>query len=452
MRELIKFAFLHFFVQVIFIASMFLNTHINNFWLGMIRLLGLIGLAGGVQAASPGTVNYVVHISVDGLSALYLQQALTNSPAAYPNFGRLTQEAAYSMNCRCDYHQSDTLPNHTCMITARPVFQPDGMSRMTQHGFYQNSMVPGWTLHNQGNLNLGYVPGVFDVVHDHGFSTALYSSKSKFTIFFDSYNQTNGAPDKVGEDTGRNKLDTVVIMDTWYAAPIVNSLLNQLTNNPARYTFLHMSELDYCGHTYAWGSSNWFSDLAVVDANVGKILDTINGSATLSNQTAVILVADHGGEPNFTHVYPERPFNYTIPLFIWAPGIVGGTDLYTLFANRYDPGINRVNYSAPFQPLRNGDSGNLALNLLGLPPIPGSLMVPVWGEPTRQLTLIRTTNTCEVFHPPTTNLVLETIETLTSTNGWQTVETVVVQGDTNAFRASMPLQTDKTRFFRLRSN
>jgi hypothetical protein len=431
---------------------MFLNAHINNFWLGMIRLLALVAIVGFAQSASPGTIDYVVHISVDGLSALYLQQALTSSPAVYPNFDRLIREAAFSMNCRCDYHQSDTLPNHTCMVTARPVLQPEGMSRLTQHGFYQNSMVPGWTLHNQGNLNLGYVPGVFDVVHDHGLSTALYSSKSKFTIFTDSYNLTNGAPDLIGEDNGRNKIDTSMIIDTWYAAPLVSSLLNQLTNNPPRYTFLHMSELDYSGHTYAWGSSNWFADLAVVDANVGKILDTINGSVTLSNQTAVILVADHGGEPNFTHVYPERPFNYTIPLFVWAPGIVGGTDLYTLFANRYDPGTNRVNYSAPFQPLRNGDSGNLALDLLELPPVPGSLMIPLWGKPAPRLFLFRATNSCEVFHPPTTNLVLETIESLYSTNNWQTVETMMIQGDTNAFSASMPLQTNNTRFFRLRVN
>lgn len=50
-----------------------------------------------------------------------------------------------------------------------------------------------------------------------------------------------------------------------------------------------------------------------------------------------------------------------------------GSDFYALnTASRTDPGRGRPDYNAASQPIRNGDSGNLALSLLGLPPVPGS--------------------------------------------------------------------------------
>jgi hypothetical protein len=62
-------------------------------------------------------------------------------------------------------------------------------------------------------------------------------------------------------------------------------------------------------------------------------------------------------------------------------------DLYTLFANRADPGTNYVDYNAVWQPLRNGDSGNLALAMLGLPPIPGSTLIPLFPTETPSLSV-----------------------------------------------------------------
>jgi hypothetical protein len=86
----------------------------------------------------------------------------------------------------------------------------------------------------------------------------------------------------------------------------------------------------------------------------------------------IIVSTDHGGTGT-DHADAANTLNYRIPFFVWGAGVAQGADLYTLnLMTRQDPGTGRPDYNAILPPIRNGDGGNFAMGLLGLPAIPGS--------------------------------------------------------------------------------
>ena len=111
-----------------------------------------------------------------------------------------------------------------------------------------------------------------------------------------------------------------------------------------------------------------------MDEQLGRLIDFVNADPTLAENTAIILTTDHGGFGN-GHGDTTNPEIFTIPLYIWIAGEQVGEELYDLnSATRLDPGASAPDYSGTLQPIRNGEVGNLALDLLGLPPIPGSVL------------------------------------------------------------------------------
>lgn len=60
--------------------------------------------------------------------------------------------------------------------------------------------------------------------------------------------------------------------------------------------------------------------------------------------------------------------------YVWGPGVIAGADLYTLNAGlRQAASSYPMTTYAGMQPIRNAEASNLALDLLGLGPIPGSM-------------------------------------------------------------------------------
>jgi hypothetical protein len=152
-----------------------------------------------------------------------------------------------------------------------------------------------------------------------------------------------------------------------------SQLLAGLAANHFNYTFVHYADTDDAGHSSGWGSTAYNNAMRTIDGYLGALFNLVNTDATLAGRTTIVLSADHGGTGN-GHNDASSPLVYTIPFYVWGAG-VAQSDLYALNSgSRTNPGSSRPTYIAAGQPIRNGDGGNLALDLLGLGPIPGSLI------------------------------------------------------------------------------
>jgi hypothetical protein len=302
---------------------------------------------------------HVINVSVDGLRGDAIARL---GPGAVPHLYRLRIEGAFTDNARDDFDYTITLPNHACELTGRPVLGPGG------HGVNFNSD-DGRTLEA---VHGSYVAGVFDVAHDHGLATGMYASKSKFAFFERSWNGNEGAPDTTGVDDGRDKIDVYVYQAN--TAALLDSFVAHMAAAPHRYAFVHLADPDAAGHSYGWESAYYLDSIVKVDGLIGRIFDLIDGDERFANGTYIVVTADHGGT-GIDHENAADPLNYTVPLYVWGPGVPAGADLYRLNpSTRANPGNGRPPYEAAPAPIRNGESANLSLDLLGLPGVPGSVL------------------------------------------------------------------------------
>lgn len=307
----------------------------------------------------------VLLVSVDGLRS----DALIAVPDSLPGFDRL-RRGAHTLNARTDPDRTVTLPNHTGMVTGRLVEGSDG------HAWIRNDEVTdGETIH--GNKK-AYVASMFDVAHDRGARTAIFTGKPKFHLYDDSYDATRGAEDALPPDHGRDKIDHYAL-DPKPAglADLVIAELARADAAPKRLYFVHFAAPDLTGHAKGWDvtpRSPYMQAVKDVDAALARILDLLEGDERLRDRVAIVLTADHGGGAPFkSHDQPHMWVDYIIPFVVWTSG-GASTDLYAANpATRRDPGLGRprIGHAGP-PPVRNSDAGNLCLDLLGFPAIPGS--------------------------------------------------------------------------------
>jgi hypothetical protein len=297
----------------------------------------------GHRGALPGTQARVLAISVDGLNP----SAITKlGEDGAPTFHRLIDEGASTLNARTEWEQNVTLPNHTSMLTSRRITASQG-----GHGVTWDDDRPAMTVQKAAGHA---VASVFSVVAKAGGESALFSTKEKFRLYERSW---SSSIDRAEYDVRQKRLVRTAVAD--------------LVDNDRPFTFLHVSLPDRFGHAYGGMSEQYLTAVRKTDRQLGTVLDTIEANPTLAEHLTVVLTSDHGFLPGQKTHTPRVLADYRVPFFVWGAGVEQG-DLYALNPDYANPRKKHPTYAPARQPVRNGDLGNLSLDLLGLDAIPGS--------------------------------------------------------------------------------
>lgn len=410
----------------------------------------LVVLFLALASVGNAAIERVVLISMDGLRGDFLKTVLDTAPEEVPNFKRMRDLGACTFNARTCHTWTLTVGNHVAMVTGRPADQALGLPNTAHHGFLLNDPPASYTVHANGNPNVPYKFSIYDMVHDRGFTTAGYFNKLKFTAITTSYDADHGAPDLVGADNGRAKIDVAPPPGPVY----VNTFITEVNESRMKhFTMLHIADMDFAGHAYTWSiapGSVYRQTLHNLDTQFGAILNAILGNPAYAGKTAIIVVADHGGgapgDP-YGHFIPGAVETVTTPFMLLAPGVTGGTDIHQWFENRFDPGNSIPSYIAPAQPMRNVDAANLVATLMGVPSVPGSVARPLLK---RTLKVERTDDAVKISWPIyLTGHKLEYTDDLSSAQWTPVTEGISDWGDLRICRDRAKIAPK--RFYRLRS-
>ncbi len=295
------------------------------------------------SAAADG-VTTVIAVSIDGLNPNAIREL---GAEGTPTLHRLIDEGASTLNARTEREQTNTLPNHTGMVTGRRIAASTG-----GHGVTWNDerLSPRTVQEAAGHP----VASVFSVVDSPERDTALFASKQKFSLFERSW------------DAG---IDSFLVRED--NARLVRRVREDIADKARAFRFVHLSKPDVVGHDHGFMSEPYLDAVMAVDALLGRIVSKIEHKGDLADHTVLVVTADHGGR-GVSHRDATKLFNYRIPFIVWGSGVKAGADLYDLNPDYANPGKQRTSYADAEQPVRNGDVANLVTDLLGLDKVPGS--------------------------------------------------------------------------------
>lgn len=296
------------------------------------------------DARGAGGTTKVLIVTLDSVGSRAITLA---GPERTPTLHRLMAEGASTLNARTVREATLTLPNHTTIVTGRRV---DADSN--GHGVYWNDdRTDPATVSEAAGHDVG---SVFRVVDSDVRDTALFASKEKLRLFKRSW---------------PSAIDRLVVEED--NPLLVRKARRDLVEHRRALTFVHLSGPDVVGHAEGFLGPEHLTAVEEADRLLGRLVAAIETRPRLRRHVTVIVTADHGGAGD-GHGDPTALVNFKIPFVVWGVGVKPGAHLYRLNHDYRNPGTRRTRYGVRRPPVRNGDAANLATDLLGLKPLPGS--------------------------------------------------------------------------------
>lgn len=238
-----------------------------------------------VDAPASRVTENVIVVSIDGLRPDAI--AAFNAPTLL----RLIQQGSYTLSAQT-IMPSKTLPSHTSMLTGEP---PD------DHGVLWNNVTDA----APGTIR---IPTVFSEARAHGYTTAAFFSKAKF-----SHLQQPGSLDYSQAPGGW--------WGKWSASETVADVEAHLKKSQPNLLFVHLPDPDSEGHAHGWMSPAYGRGVVRADAAVGRLIAAADDAYGKGEYT-LIVTADHGGHGK-DHG-SDDPRDVTIPWIAWGKGVTPG--------------------------------------------------------------------------------------------------------------------------------
>lgn len=277
--------------------------------LGFTALTGLSGCAGphyltsrpldiaALKAPTASITRNVILVSIDGLRP----DAIKKFEAA--TLLRLMREGSYSLTART-IMPSSTLPSHTSMLSGEP---PE------QHHVTWNNVVTA-------EKDLVDFSTVFSVARAHGYRTAAFFSKAKFSPL-----QLPGSLDYSQAPGGW--------WGKWASTRTVGDIKTYLKTEKPNLLFVHLPDPDTAGHSSGWMSAAYGRAVHATDKALDDLLDAADEAYGEDNYS-VVVTADHGGH-GYGHGTSD-PLDVTIPWIAWGRGVDSGEMEEAVTINTFD--------------------------------------------------------------------------------------------------------------------
>jgi predicted AlkP superfamily pyrophosphatase or phosphodiesterase len=268
-----------------------------SFALALLVSLGLVLAArqGGEGSDVSARERFVVLISIDGLPAW----ALEDPAVSAPTLRRLATEGA-SAQAMTTSTPSVTWPSHTSMVTGVPP---------ARHGVLFNGMlirqdpsrpprVEPWIDKDE----MVKAQTVYDAAHGAGLTTAQvdWVAIHKATSIdweFPERASPDGAIEREMIEAGlvqaRDIADWSQVNITRKDEIWTRAAAHIVQNHRPNLLLFHLLNLDSTHHRYGYGNLASYSAIALADARVRELLDSIE-SAGMTDRATILIVSDHG--------------------------------------------------------------------------------------------------------------------------------------------------------------